>query len=106
MLQAHLKKLKDNYQSKGDFLQTVVKKWYRDKATGLLDNRGGPDIVVRKSDLVDCQFLKVGATVEFECHLENRDLVAKKVRLLHQKNSNDQDKGHRSTKEFRFGVMT
>jgi cold shock CspA family protein len=86
-------------------LQTVVKKWFRDKNTGFLDNKGGPDILVRKADLVDCQFLKVGATVEFECHMENQGLVAKKVRLSKQKNSDGQS-GNRNAKEFRFGVMT
>lgn len=87
-------------------MQTVVKKWFRDKDSGFLDNRGGPDILVRKADLVDCQFLKVGVTVEFECHMEKQGLVAKKVRLSNQKNSDGQKNGNRGTKEFRFGVMT
>jgi cold shock CspA family protein len=87
-------------------LQTVVKKWFRDKDSGFLDNRGGPDIIVRKADLVDCQFLKVGATVEFECHPGKEGLIAKKVKLSNQKNANYQNNGNRSKKEFRFGVMT
>lgn len=62
--------------------------------------------MVRKADLVDCQFLKVGATVEFECHPEKQGLIAKKVKLSNQKNSNSQNNGNRSTKAFRFGVMT
>jgi len=87
-------------------LQTVVKKWFRDKDSGFLDNGGGTDIRVRKADLVNCQFLKVGANVEFECHADNQGLIAKKVKLLHQKKSNGQHNGSRSTKEYRPGVMT
>lgn len=96
----------DKYQNIGVFLQTVVKKWFRGEDFGFLDNRGGPDIIVRKADLVDCQFLKVGATVEFECHLENMGLIAKKVKLSHQKKPNNQNSGNQKPKAFRFGVMT
>ena len=63
-------------------MKTVVKKWFRDKASGILENGKGPNIIVRKTDLVNCQFLKVGATVEFECHLDEQGLIAKKVKLL------------------------
>jgi len=87
-------------------LQTIVKKWFRDKDSGFLENGSGPDIMVRKADLVNCQFLKVGATVEFECHPDRRGLVAKKVKLSHQKKSNGQQNGNRRPKEFRPGVMT
>lgn len=91
---------------RGDILQTIVKKWFRDKDTGFLDNGDGPDIMVLKTDLVNCQFLKVGATVEFECHTDNQGLIAKKVKLAHQKKSNSKHKGNQNTKEFRPGVMT
>ncbi len=87
-------------------MQTVVKKWFRGEDFGFLDNRGGPDIIVRKADLIDCQFLKVGATVEFECHLEKQGLIARKVKLSKEKNSNGPNNGNRGTKGFRFGVMT
>ena len=87
-------------------MQTVVKKWFRDKDSGFLDNGSGPDILVRKADLVGCQFLKIGANVEFECHRDNQGLIAKKVKLSSQKNLNGQKKGKQSNKEFRFGVMT
>ncbi len=88
-------------------LQTTVKKWFRDKNSGFLDNGNGPDIMVTKADLVNCDFLKVGVMVEFECHPDKRGLVAKKVKLLQQKKSNGQNnKGKRSAKEFRPGVMT
>jgi len=87
-------------------LQTVVKKWFRDKDSGFLDNSGGPDIMVHKADLVDCQFLKVGATVEFECHPDKQGLIAKKVKLSNQKKLNGQNNGKKSTKAFHFGVMT
>jgi cold shock CspA family protein len=66
-------------------LQTVVKKWFRDKDYGFLDNGGGQDIMVRKAALVNCQYLKVGATVEFECHTDKQGLIAKNVKLTHQK---------------------
>jgi len=87
-------------------LQTVVKKWFRDRDSGFLDNGGGPDIMVRKADLVNCQFLKVGVTVEFECHPDKRGLVAKKVKIMHQNKSNGHHSGKRSPKPFRPGVMT
>ena len=87
-------------------MQTIVKKWFRDKDSGFLENGSGPDIMVRKADLVNCQYLKVGATVEFECHPDRRGLVAKKVKLSHQKKSNGQQNGNRRPKEFRPGVMT
>jgi cold shock CspA family protein len=87
-------------------LQTVVKKWFREKESGFLDNGSGPDIMVRKADLINCQFLKVGATVEFECHPDKQGLVAKKVKLSHQKKTSGPQNGKRVTKEFRPGVMT
>jgi cold shock CspA family protein len=96
----------DECQIRGEVLQTVVKKWFRDKDSGFLDNGGGKDIRVRKADLVNCQFLKVGAIVEFECHTDNQGLMAKKVKLIHQKKLNGQHNGGRSTKEYRPGVMT
>ena len=84
-------------------MQTVVKKWFRDKESGFLDNGDGPDIMVRKSDLVNCAFLKVGVTVEFECYADKRGLIAKKVKLSNQKRS---QQGIRSDKPYRPGVMT
>ena len=87
-------------------MQTVVKKWFRDKSSGFLDNEGGPNIMVRKDDLVNCQFLKVGAIVEFECHIDNHGLIAKKVKLFHLKKSNGRHNRNQNTKEYRPGVMT
>ena len=99
-------------------MQTVVKKWFRDKDTGFLDNGSGPDILVRKADLLNCQFLKVGVTVEFECHPGKQGLIAKKVKLTHQNKSNTHGHGNRNQGgggnrggnnkqgEFRPGVMT
>ena len=87
-------------------MQTVVKKWFRDKDTGFLDNGSGPDIIVRKVDLVNCQFLKVGATVEFECHPGKQGIIAKKVQLTNLKKANGQNNRKQNTREFRFGVMT
>lgn len=87
-------------------MQTVVKKWFRDKDLGFLDNGDGPDIIVRKADLVNCQFLKVGVTVEFECHPDKRGLTAKKVKITHQNKSGGQYGDKRNAKPFRPGVMT
>jgi cold shock CspA family protein len=87
-------------------LQTIVKKWFRDKDSGFLDNGNGPDIMVHKADLVDCQFLKVGATVEFECHPDKQGLMAKKVKISNQKKPYNQNNGKKSIKTFRFGVMS
>ena len=84
-------------------MQTVVKKWFQDKESGFLDNGGGSDIMVRKADLVNCKFLKVGATVEFECYSDKRGLFAKNVKLLNQKWSQQRNQGK---KPYRPGVMT
>lgn len=87
-------------------MQTVVKKWFRDKEYGFLDNGGGRDIMVRKADLVNCQYLKVGATVEFECYTDKQGLMAKNVKLSHQNKSSNRHHGNRDAKPFRPGVMT
>lgn len=87
-------------------MQAVVKKWFRETDTGLLDNGKGPDIKVGKADLIDCRFLKVGVTVDFECHPEKQGLVARKVKLSKNTTSNGKQKGKRAAKPFRFGVMT
>ncbi len=84
-------------------MQTVVKKWFHDKEFGFLDNGGGADIMVHKADLVNCQFLKVGARVEFECHSDKRGLIAKKVKVSNQKGAQDVNRGK---KPYRPGVMT
>ena len=87
-------------------MKAVVKKWIREKGYGFLDNGTGPDVAVRKADLVNCQYLKVGSTVEFECHPDNRGLIAKKVRLTRQRNEKQQPNGNRSARNHPFGVMT
>lgn len=87
-------------------MQTLVKKWFRDKESGILENGNGPDIIVHKADLINCQFLKVGATVEFECHSGNQTMIAKKVKLAQQHKGARQQKKQRTTKEVRYGVMT
>jgi hypothetical protein len=50
--------------------------------------------------------LKVGATVQFECHLDKQGLIAKKVKLLGQNKSNKPKNKKRDVKKFPFGVMT
>ncbi len=88
------------------YLQTIVRKWFRDTSSGLLENGSGPDIMVRKTDLVNCQFLKVGATVQFECHVNKQGLIAKRVKLLGQNKSNNPKNKKRAARKFPFGVMT
>ncbi|MFW2372201.1 MAG: cold-shock protein [Gammaproteobacteria bacterium] len=87
-------------------MQTTVKKWFREKDFGFLDNGSGSDIMVCKADLVNCQYLKVGATVEFECHIEKRGLIARKVSLSRGENPKNKHQGKHNAKPFRFGVMT
>jgi len=96
---------------RGVDLQTTVKKWFKDKKFGFLDNGGGSDIMVRQADLIKCQYLKVGALVEFECHADKKGLVAKKVKLASQnKRPSQQNSGHRNgntnNREPYIGVMT
>lgn len=87
-------------------MQTKVKKWFKDKNFGFLENGNGPDIMVRKVELVKCQYLKVGATVEFECHPDKKGLIAKRVKLVNQNKRNGQHGGNHNTAEYRIGVMT
>jgi len=87
-------------------VQTAVKKWFRDKNSGFLENGNGPEIKVQKADLVNCQFLKVGAIVEFECHMDEQGLTAKKVRLLKKNTLKSQKNKNQGNKKFPFGVMT
>ena len=85
-------------------MQTIVKKWFQDKGYGFLENGTGPDIMVRKTELINCSYLKVGSIVEFECHSDGRGLIAKKVSLSRKKNK-IQNK-HRGSRTHPFGVMT
>jgi len=87
-------------------LQTIVKKWLREKNYGFLENGSGPDIMVRKEDLIKCQYLKVGAEVEFECHLDKGNLIAKKVKLGRQNKGRQKPSDNRGPKKHYFGVMT
>ena len=87
-------------------MQTVVKKWFRDKDSGFLENGSGPDIMVCKADLVNCKFLKIDATVEFECHIDKQELTAKRVKLLDQNKFKNPKNRNPGGKKFPFGVMT
>ena len=86
-------------------MQAVIKKWFREKEYGFIDNGSGPDIMVRKADLVNCQYLKIGAFVEFECHIDKQGLVAKKVKLTKSLNQNPKANKNRPAKPHYFGVM-
>ncbi len=85
-------------------MQTLVKKWFQDKGYGFLENGTGPDIMVRKAELIKCSYLKVSSVVEFECHIDGHGLVAKKVRLSRKKNNTQN--GTRGSRTHPFGVMT
>ncbi len=85
-------------------MNTVVKKWLKDKEYGFLENGSGPDILVRKSDLIKCQYLKPGASVDFECHIDKKGLVAKKVRLAQGTHSNRMKTARKNPPHI--GVMT
>ena len=89
-------------------MQAVVKKWIREKDYGFLDNGSGPDIMIRKSDLIRCQYLKAGTTVEFECHPDKEGLIAKKVSLVRQKTGGQGSNSNRnkSNKPPFIGVMS
>lgn len=87
-------------------MKTVVKKWFREKEYGYLDNGSGPDIVVRKADLLKCQYLKIGMTVEFECHVDKKGLVARKVCISEQKKHKSSKNGSLNSQSHYFGVMT
>ena len=89
-------------------MQAVVKKWFREKEYGFLDNGSGPDIMIRKSDLVRCQFLKAGTIVEFECHPDKGALIAKNVKLIRQNSGGQGSNGNRnkSNKPKFIGVMS
>jgi cold shock CspA family protein len=88
-------------------MQALVKSWSRDKEYGFLDNGSGPDVLVLKSDLIDCHYLKGGAQVIFECHVDKNKLIARKVKLLRKKYDHRQKtSGKRNEKRSPFGVMT
>ncbi|MFK5891647.1 MAG: cold shock domain-containing protein [Pseudomonadota bacterium] len=93
---------------RGEQLQTQVKKWFQDKEYGFLENGKGPDIMVRKTELIKCSYLKVSSIVEFECHIDGQGLIAKKVRLLPKqiKMQNKQINKQRGSRTHPFGVMT
>ncbi|HFB64240.1 MAG TPA: hypothetical protein ENJ60_01755 [Aeromonadales bacterium] len=85
-------------------MQTLVKKWFKDKGYGFLQNGSGPDIMVRKAELVNCTYLKVNSIVEFECYIEKQGLIAKKVSLSRKKNN--LQNSARGSRTHPFGVMT
>lgn len=88
-------------------MQTLVKSWFRDKEYGFLDNGDGPDILILKSELIGCHYLKVGAKVEFECHMDIKNLRAKKVKLVRQKiEYGKKNTQNRKINRSPFGVMT
>ncbi len=89
-------------------MQAVVKKWLKEKEYGFLDNGSGPDIMVRKSDLIRCQYLKAGTTVEFECYPDKKGLIAKNVSLVRQKTTGQGSNGNRnkSNRPQFIGVMS
>lgn len=67
-------------------MRTTVKNWFSQKGYGFLNNgsENAPDIIVHASELKNCEFLKSGRLVEFECHFNDKGLVAKNVKLVHE----------------------
>lgn len=84
-------------------MKTTVKKWFKDKEYGFLENGSGPDVFVCKSDLENCHYLRVGVSVDFECHLNEKGLVAKYVKLVRD---HPQPAQRRPRNQRVFGVMT
>lgn len=91
-------------------MQTTVKKWFKDKGYGFLENGNGPDILVHKNQLVRCHYLRPGAQVEFECHPSDKGLIAKQVKLANNNQSqqpkHNQNKNYGNSTEWRPGAMT
>ena len=88
-----------------EYLKATVKKWFRDKEYGVIENGSGPEIIVLKSDLIKCQYLKSGAEVEFECYPDNQKLIAKKVTLVRQRHHDQQYPKRGNAKDPFIGVM-
>ncbi len=67
-------------------MQTTVKNWFAQKGYGFLYNgsENAPDIIVYATELRNCQYLKRGRIVEFECHINDNRLIAKNVKLIHE----------------------
>lgn len=65
-------------------MKTTVKKWFADKGFGFLHNgtESAPDILVHSSELKNCTYLKPGRIVEFDCHFNDKGLLAKNVHLI------------------------
>lgn len=67
-------------------MRTTVKNWFSDKGYGFLNNGSpnAPDIMVHSTELRNCEYLKPGRIVEFECYFNERGLIAKNVKLVHE----------------------
>lgn len=67
-------------------MRTTVKKWFSDKGYGFLNNgsEASQDILVHASELKNCEFLKVGRIVEFDCDFNEKGLIARNVHLVHE----------------------
>ena len=65
-------------------MKSTVKMFNRDKGFGYIRNGSAKDIYVKASELTNCKFLRSGVEVEFEVHIEDNRIVAKKVQLIHK----------------------
>lgn len=63
-----------------------MKAWYSDKGYGFLINGspGSRDILVHSSELKNCEFLKAGREVDFDCDCNEKGLIAKNVFLVYE----------------------
>ncbi|ACE84768.1 cold-shock protein [Cellvibrio japonicus] len=70
-------------------MKTTVKCWFADKGYGFLNNGGefSKDIMVHVSELKNCEYLKPGRTVEFDCDFNQKGLIAKNVHLVYEEQS-------------------
>jgi CspA family cold shock protein len=67
-------------------VRTTVKKWFSDKGFGFLHNgsEGSLDILVSAAELKNCEYLKPGRIVEFDCGFNDKGLIARNVYLVHE----------------------
>ncbi|HDY90488.1 MAG TPA: cold shock domain-containing protein [bacterium] len=70
-------------------MNTTVKKWFSDKSFGFLANGNAQDIFVRKHNLIDCEFLRPGTEVSFECHPNKKGLEARNVKIERPANTKE-----------------
>lgn len=87
-------------------MQGKIKKWFKDREYGFIENGSSPDIIVRKESLVKKHPIKPGSLVSFEVTIENNKLLAKKVSLVHHNNQTKKKHTHSNNNPGFIGVMS